>query len=145
MFSLIAMAIVGQMPAEPALAVTLPSKARPGQIVKGTATLIFASGLHAYQNPPAGEYEIPVKLTVGDKSFVLVKVSYPKGKELTMPGESKPSKVYEGKTAIPFQLKASAKPGVYKLPIRVEYQQCNASSCFPPSSIETKVSLTVKV
>jgi DsbC/DsbD-like thiol-disulfide interchange protein len=111
--------------------------------VKATLSLTFADGLHGYQNPPAEDYQIPVNVSVVEKGFKLVKVTYPKGSDFTMEGEQKPAKVYEGTVQIPLELKAAAKAGTYNVTIKVDYQQCNASSCFPPGSITTKAKLVV--
>jgi thiol:disulfide interchange protein DsbD len=115
----------------------------PGSVVKATLTLSFAEGLHGYQNPPAEEFQIPVSVTVTEKGFVLVKAKYPKGADFTMAGESKPTKVYAGTVSIPLEIKASKKPGTYNVNVRVDYQQCNESSCFPPSDLTAKAKLTV--
>ena len=115
----------------------------PGSVVKATLMLTFAEGLHGYQNPPAEDYQIPVKVTVEGKTFTLVKAKYPKGSDFTMAGEAKPSKVYEGTIAIPLELKAGKMPGTYDVSVKVDYQQCNESSCFPPSSLTTKAKITV--
>jgi DsbC/DsbD-like thiol-disulfide interchange protein len=117
--------------------------AAPGEKVKATLTVTFAPGLHAYQNPPSEEFQIPIKVGVAEKGFKLVKATYPVGTDFTMGGETKPAKVYEGTIAIPLEIKASAKPANYNVNVRLDYQQCNASSCFPPSSVVVKAKLTV--
>ena len=53
------------------------------------------------------------------------------------------ARVYEGAVTIPLELKASAKPGSYNVNVQVNYQQCNDSSCFPPSKVVAKAKLTV--
>lgn len=117
--------------------------ATAGAKVKATLSITFADGLHGYQNPPAEDYQIPVKVSVTEKGFTLVKATYPAGADFTMAGEAKPAKVYEGTIQIPLELKASAKAGTYNVNVKVDYQQCNASSCFPPSSIFAKAKLVV--
>jgi len=115
----------------------------PGATVTGTLTLTFAEGLHGYQNPPSDEFQIPVKIEVVEKGFTLVKASYPKGVDFSMAGETKPAKVYQGKITIPITLKAATKPGTYNVNIRVNYQECNANSCFPPGVVVVKDALKV--
>jgi DsbC/DsbD-like thiol-disulfide interchange protein len=117
--------------------------AAPGEKLKATLTVTFAPGLHGYQNPPAEEFQIPVTVKVVEKGFSLVKATYPAGTDFTMEGEAKPAKVYEGMISIPIELKASAKAGTYNVNVRVDYQQCNASSCFPPGSVTAKAKLVV--
>ena len=113
-----------------------------GKPLKGVLTLTLPDGLHGYQNPPAGEYEIPIKLSVADAGIKLTKTEYPKGESLTVGGGDKPTLVYEGTIKIPFTLLA-AKPGAKGVTLKVDYQLCNANSCFPPSSITAKVPLKV--
>lgn len=116
---------------------------KAGEKVKATLSITFADGLHGYQNPPAQDYQIPVKVSVTEKGFTLVKVTYPKGTDFTMQGEEHPAKVYEGTIQIPLELKAAAKAGSYNVNVKVDYQQCNESSCFPPSSVVAKAKLVV--
>lgn len=119
------------------------SSAAAGSVVKATLTLTFAEGLHGYQNPPADEYQIPVSVSVIEKGFKLVKANYPKGMDFTMAGEAKPTKVYEGKISIPLEIKTGAKPGTYNVNVKISYQQCNDSSCFPPGDLVAKAQLKV--
>ncbi len=119
------------------------STVKPGEKVKATLTLAFAPGLHGYQNPPSEDFQIPVTVKVVEKGFTLIKATYPAGVDFTMAGETKPARVYEGTITIPLELRAAAKAGTYNVAVRVDYQQCNENSCFPPGSVTTKAKLTV--
>lgn len=119
------------------------ASAAPGATIKGTLTITFADGLHGYQNPPSDQYQIPVKVSVIESGFKLLKATYPKGTDFTMAGEEKPTKVYQGTIKIPVEIKASAKPGTYNVNVKLDYQQCNESSCFPPGEVVAKGTLTV--
>ncbi len=121
----------------------LQPAAKPGSVVTGTVWVKFASGLHGYQNPPADQFEIPVKLSVIENGFKLTSVRYPKGVDLSVAGESKPSKVYQDTIEIPFTMRATKKPGTYNVNVRLDYQECNAVSCFPPAFVVAKSKLTV--
>lgn len=111
-----------------------------GQPVKGTLTLTIPEGMHGYQNPPADEYENPIKLGIIESGFKLVKVAYPKGASMTMEGAQKPTMVYEGAISIPFTFVAT-KPAARAVSFRIDYQLCTASSCFPPSSVVVKTAI----
>jgi DsbC/DsbD-like thiol-disulfide interchange protein len=113
-----------------------------GQAVKGKVTVSFAEGLHAYQNPPVGEYEIPLKIEAA-KGTTLVKAVYPKGEDFLMSGATAPTKVYKDKVEIPVILKAPSKAGKQTLKLSVNYQQCNDSACFPPGKVDITGTLTV--
>lgn len=127
----------------PKAQLTLPKQVVAGSPVKGVVTVTFAKGLHGYQNPPTSEYEIPVKITFAQKGFKLVKATYPKGVDMKLQGEDKPSKVYEGTIKIPVEISTPAKPGSYRVSMFVGYQQCNDSSCFPPATLVVKGSFSV--
>ena len=151
LFSLLALTLV-QMDEKPTASVKLASgTATVGKPLKGTLTLAFPEGLHGYQNPPSDEFEIPIKITLAESGFKLGQVDYPKGVEMRMEGAEKPTKVYEGTIAIPFILSALPRPRTTpksqpwdgKLSFKVDYQLCNATSCFPPGSITIRIPLKV--
>ncbi|MBX3119087.1 MAG: hypothetical protein KF784_08485 [Fimbriimonadaceae bacterium] len=113
---------------------------KAGAVAKGKVVLTFAEGWHGYQNPPMGEYEIPVKVESATKD-VKIKVTYPKGIVKDLMGAT--TAVYEGSVDIPFEFTTSKKPGDYKVKIKISYQQCNDSSCLPPGSITLEVPVKV--
>ena len=120
--------------------------AKVGQTVKGVLTLTLPPGQHGYQNPPADEYENPIRLSVMEIGFKLGKVEYPKGREMKIAGAEKPSKVYEGKVTIPFSLvptQPSPKGYTTNVNFKVDYQLCTASNCYPPTSMVVKAPLKV--
>jgi DsbC/DsbD-like thiol-disulfide interchange protein len=134
----------GQENTAPTIKVTLPKQAKPGAKVMGTLEITFSEGLHGYQNPPTDEFQIPVKVSIDTKGFVLAKAIYPKGVLKTMGGDTKPAAVYEGMIRIPVVVTMPAKPGTADLKFTVKYQQCNEQSCYPPDSISSSVKILVK-
>ncbi|AIE87501.1 protein-disulfide reductase DsbD domain-containing protein [Fimbriimonas ginsengisoli] len=138
------LAALAQSAAAPTATLKFAKDKVPGDsVVKAILTVTFAEGLHGYQNPPSDQYQIPLVVKVSEKGFTLVKAEYPKGVDFTMPGEAKPAKVYEGAITIPLEIKTNKKPGTYNVNLRVEYQQCNANSCFPPGAFTVKAKLAV--
>lgn len=144
--SLLACLLAFQMPS-PTVTVKLDAaSAVVGRPVKGTLTLVLPEGMHGYQNPPADEFENPIKLSVTEIGFKLGKVAYPKGVSLAMAGAEKPSMVYEGTVRIPFTLfavKPSPKGMTTNVNFKVEYQLCTMQNCYPPSSLIAKAPLKV--
>ncbi len=126
----------------PTIKLSFPKQAKAGATVMGVVEVSFAEGLHGYQNPPSGEYQIPVAVSV-NKQFKLVKAAYPKGIAKATGGDPTPAAVYEGTIRIPVTVKVPAKPGQSEMKISLNYQQCNASSCFPPSTVSSTVKLKV--
>lgn len=117
--------------------------AKVGTVIDATLTVKFADGLHGYQNPPAEDFQIPVTVKVSEPGFTLVKATYPKGTEFLMAGETKPAKVYQGTISIPLKIKVVKPSKSGSLSIRLDYQECNANACFPPSFVMAKAKLAV--
>ena len=116
-----------------------------GKPLKGVLTLALPEGLHGYQNPPSGEFEIPVKLSVADPAYRLTKVDYPGGESMTVAGGDQPTRVYQGTVRIPFTLLvAKALPkGASGVSLRLDYQLCTMQSCYPPAFLTVKAPLKV--
>lgn len=120
-----------------------PAKAKVGQVVDGVLTVSFAEGMHAYQNPPADPSQIPLAVRVVEAGFKTVKISYPKGVDKAVGGDSKPTRVYEETITIPIKIRTPKKPGSYNVNVIVDYQQCSDVACFPPKQITAKGALSV--
>jgi len=127
---------------EPSLSLQILTKVpSAGSTVKGSITIFFAEGLHGYQNPPAMDYQIPVTLQ-SDTKGIVIKPAYPKGKEKEFMGEK--AAVYEGKVAIPFTFVAPQKTCKFDIKVKVGYQQCNDSGCFPPTTKILSATLAIR-
>ncbi|MBI3721177.1 MAG: thioredoxin family protein [Fimbriimonas ginsengisoli] len=110
------------------------TKVKPRAVATGVAKITFAPGLHGYQNPPSESYLIPVGLKI-DPPFTLAGVKYPAGVDATVGGADKPVKTYSGTIAIPFSFRAPQSGGKQPLRLRVTYQQCDETTCYPPSEV----------
>lgn len=129
---------------EPGLVVSpIAKQVLVGSKLTVTLTVTFAEGFHGYQNPPAGEYEIPVTVKVDGKEIKVIKIAYPAGVDATIGGMDKPTKAYEGTVKFPVTIQLPAKPGVRDVKFKVSYQQCDATSCFPPAEISKSVKINV--
>ncbi len=120
------------------------SAAAAGKPLAVTVSIQFEEGLHGYQNPPSDPFENPIKISVTDKRFKLLKVTYPKGVSMTQEGSTKSSLVYMGKVDFPVQIELPKKPGKYTIPLNIAFQQCSDRTCYPPSSASVKVQVTIK-
>lgn len=116
--------------------------AKPSAEFKADVWVTIPEGFHAYQNPPAKDYQIPLKVTAADKDTKVVKVTYPKGKKGMAGGEE--SMVYEGKIKVGVTFKAPASTGKKSFKVKVNYQFCDDSTCFAPGSVEATATVTVK-
>jgi DsbC/DsbD-like thiol-disulfide interchange protein len=128
----------------PTIKVVLPKDGKAGTKVKAMVEITFADGLHGYQNPASGEYQIPVVLSLDTKGIKLSPVKYPKGKMMSIGGDPTPAAVYEGMIKIPVEVTLPSKPGSTELKFTFSYQQCNDSSCFPPAKVSVSGKILVK-
>jgi DsbC/DsbD-like thiol-disulfide interchange protein len=128
----------------PTVKVILPKTAKPGEKIKARVEVTFADGLHGYQNPPSGEYQIPVTLSLETKGIKLDPVKYPKGEMLSIGGDPTPAAVYQGKIKIPVVITLPKKAGTAELKFTFSYQQCNDNSCFPPAKVSTTGKILIK-
>lgn len=132
---------VGWAQAQPKIELALDqTTGAPGSSVSGKVTVTFASGLHGYQNPPTESWMRPVKIT-GD---ALLDAEYPKGKMKITGGLDQPAAIYEGAVTIPIRLELPDAPGEHQLSLKVDYQQCDEETCFPPRSKTISAAVTVQ-
>ena len=134
---------LGQGNTPPDASLTLEPGAKAGERIKGSVTVTFASGLHAYQNPPSKDFLIPVSVVVGTPGFTLVSASYPSGDNAVVGGDPDPVRVYEGTIHIPIVLQAPAKAGSYEVLVAVKYQQCNENNCYQPDQVDATAKIVL--
>ena len=113
-----------------------------GKPISAILTVKFADAFHGYQNPPTDKFQIPVTVTAG-KGTKITKVVYPKGIMKKVGGDTKPSAVYEGAIDIAVTLAAPKRAGTDSVTLLLNYQQCNADSCYPPDKVVATTKLTV--
>ena len=118
----------------------------PGSEVKATVKVTINKTWHINSNKPNDDFLIPSKLEIASSEKIkLVKVSYPKGKELKFDFSEKPLSVYESEVTLPALLKIPAEinPGKYKVVFTLEYQACNNKTCMPPNSVSDTLAILV--
>ncbi|MFZ5948186.1 MAG: protein-disulfide reductase DsbD [Stygiobacter sp.] len=104
------------------------------------------NGWHINSNKPLDEFLIASKVSIKDKNFELVKVDYPKAKEIKLEISDKPVSVFDGTEnfKITIRTKNDLAADEYKLPIYFYYQGCNNESCMPPNEVSTVILVNVK-
>ena len=118
-----------------------------GGHAKAIVKLELVAGWHVYANPPSGEYNIPVKISLsGSRGVTVGAPGYPAGSDLKLPTDEKPVRVYDGAFEIPLPLDAAAaaENGVHKLMGKLMFQACNDRICLPPVTVPFTVELTVR-
>lgn len=131
-------------PVVPTVAFSAPKSVKAGACVPVTAKVTIPVGWHAYQNPPASEFENPLTLAFDKKSvFKVTGLAYPKGVAKTVGGVK--TVIYEDAVTIRFDVTVpkGTKPGKVSVPMKLGYQLCSDATCRPPAELPLKLALTV--
>ncbi len=121
-------------------------KVKAGEELKFTLQVSLKDLWHVHSNKPNDASLIPTVVSVSDKNYQLVKVNYPKAKELKSEISDKPLVVYEGDFEITGSIKipANAKAGKVKIPVVLSYQGCNDKTCMPPTEAVNNIEVTIE-
>ena len=120
---------------------------RAGETAEASVRLAIASGYHVNANPATEKFLIPTSLEVKPESGITVeKIVYPKPLTKKFPFAEVPLAVYEGDTRITMTVRAprDAAPGQHTLGARLRVQPCDDEKCFPPTTVETSIPVTIR-
>jgi DsbC/DsbD-like thiol-disulfide interchange protein len=109
--------------------------------------LSISPGFHVNANPATFSYLIPTQLTTGKVEGIAVGTPvYPAAVTKKFQFAQQPLAVYQGVVPISLNLSAetNAAAGPRSLPVNVRVQACDEEQCFPPATINTTISVTVK-
>ncbi len=114
-----------------------PPRVAPGENGRIAATITIAPGYFLYAKRTSMTAESVDGVTFG-------RLSKPKGETKQDPFIGS-AEVYKKQVrlSLPFQAKADAAAGPRNAAVRLEYQGCSASVCFPPAKLERRVRLVV--
>jgi Disulphide bond corrector protein DsbC len=103
-------------------------------------------GYHMNSNKPMDEYLIPLRLTWTTPPIEVVRTDYPEGKLEKYSFSEKPLSVLTGDFDITTEFKAAATApvGSQTLTGKLRYQACDNRACYPPRSIEVKLTVDVQ-
>jgi hypothetical protein len=107
----------------------------------------ISPGFHVNANPATFPYLIATELTTGKAEGITVGVpAYPAAVKRKFQFEPQPLAVYEGDAPIQLSLRAekTAGAGSRSLPITVRVQACDEEKCYPPATLNSTISVTVK-
>jgi predicted component of type VI protein secretion system len=110
-------------------------------------TLSISPGFHVNANPATFSYLIATQLTAGKVEGITVGApGYPAAVKKKFQFAEQPLAVYEGEMPIKLNLRAetNAAAGSLSLPVNVRVQACDEEQCFPPATINSTISVTVK-
>lgn len=103
-------------------------------------------GFHVNSNTPSDAYLIPLKLTWTPGTLQPGDVVFPKPQMEKYEFSDKPLSVFTGNFDLTakFKVPADASQGPGIMLGKLRYQACNNNSCFPPKTIEVRLSFNVQ-
>jgi len=107
----------------------------------------ISPGFHINANPATFPYLIATELTTGKTAGIAIGVPvYPAAVKRKFQFEPQPLAVYEGDAPIKLSLRAdkTAGAGSRSLSITVRVQACDEEKCYPPATLNSTISVTVK-
>ncbi len=117
------------------------NKAQRGRTIQAALVMDIPRGLHVNANRPLGKYSVPTRVTVSaPRGWKVSPVTYPRARVRNFQfGEGSPAErlaVYEGRAIMRFNVSvpANEQVGVKRLSVRVNYQSCTDTVCYPPTS-----------
>lgn len=109
--------------------------------------LLITNGYHVNANPATEKFLIPTSLEIKPEAGITVEnIVYPKSLKRKFPFAEAPLDVYEGDVLIKFSVRAprDIAAGQHTLRARVRVQPCDDEKCYPPSTIETSLPVTIR-
>jgi thioredoxin:protein disulfide reductase len=111
--------------------------ARAGSSVRVALKVSLPEGLHTQSNKPRDPTLIPTKLTVDAPPGVRQdEVVWPPSTDLNQPGADKPLAVFEREffIGVKLRLAPALAAGDLAIPVKLRYQACDATVCYPPAT-----------
>lgn len=105
-----------------------------------------ADGYHVQANPAAGEFLIPLEVTLGGAEGVVPGApGYPPGHRYRLQGMEDDLLTYEGEVvlSVPVDVDEAARPGARTLEGAVRYQACDRKRCFAPATVGFDVAVEI--
>jgi DsbC/DsbD-like thiol-disulfide interchange protein len=143
--------VVASAPASPLAGIVKASgenvEARAGETAEASVRLAIASGYHVNANPATERFLIPTSLEVKPEAGITVdKITYPKPLTKKFSFAETPLAVYEGDAHITMTVRVprDVAAGQHTLGARLRVQPCDDEKCYPPTTIETSIPVTIR-
>src|SRR5262245_59814702 len=120
--------------------------AHAGGPVRVALKVTLPEGLHTQSNKPRDPLFIPTEVFVEPPAGVTFdEIVWPPSTDLKQEGQDQPPNVFEHEFAIGVRLTlaASVPLGDLAVPVRLRYQACDATLCYPPATAETQWAVRV--
>jgi hypothetical protein len=121
-------------------------EAKPGSTVLVSLKVRLPRDVHVQADKPRDPSLIATVMTVDAPNGVSVeKISYPDATELTQEGRREKLLVFgpEFEITATLAVAASVTEGELVVPVRLRYQACNDTMCFPPARADARWTLRV--
>jgi hypothetical protein len=120
--------------------------AKRGASAEAKIAVSVQSGFHVNSNTPSDAYLIPLKLTWTPGTLEPGEVVFPKPQMEKYEFSDKPLSVFTGNFDLTakFKVPAGAEQGPGIMLGKLRYQACNSNSCFPPKSVDVRLSFQVQ-
>ncbi|MFC2164361.1 protein-disulfide reductase DsbD domain-containing protein [Acidobacteriota bacterium] len=118
----------------------------PGMELRIAVKATIKGMWHINSNEPSEDYMIGTSVEIpAGGTFELKEVIYPEPFELMLGIADSPMSVYEGEIIIRGSIPIPEDIGLgsHKIPIHINYQACNDTSCLPPRSVKKEISIDV--
>jgi hypothetical protein len=120
--------------------------AKRGSPVEAKIAVAIPSGYHVNSNTPTEAYLIPLKLTWTPGALEPGEVIFPKPQLEKYEFSEKPISVFTGDFVLTakFKTPGTAPAGMGMMVGKLRYQACNNNACFPPKSVEVRLSYLIQ-
>lgn len=121
--------------------------AKRGSAAEAKIAVSVQPGFHVNSNTPSDAYLIPLKLTwAPDGALEPVTVVFPKPQMEKYEFSDKPLSVFTGDFDLlaKFKVPAAASQGPGIMLGKLRYQACNNNACFPPKTVEVRLTYQVQ-
>ena len=119
---------------------------RAGGAAVADVRLSVTRGYHVNANPATEKFLIPTEIKIEPSEGITAGApTYPAAATKKFSFSEKPLAVYEGEVSIklPLRAQASAAKGQRKLRARLRYQACDEEKCYPPTSVDASIPITI--
>ncbi len=124
-----------------------PAAGRPGEKIEVSIPFKVLAGYHINSNKPTFDYMIATRMEWTKSSIQHLGDTFP-APQMKVFGFSSGKKlaVYEGSQVLKTRLgiPANAAPGKLTLDGKFRYQACDHQACYPPNSVDVKVTVEVR-
>ena len=123
-----------------------PLAAKRGTVAQAKVKVSVQPGFHVNSNTPSEDYLIPLKLTWAAAPLQAGAVTYPKPQMEKYEFSDKPISVFTGNFELTtaFQVPSKAAVGPAMATGKLHYQACNNRQCFPPKTVEVKMTVQIQ-